>query len=135
MFNVANGTVNVLEDGDSVVNRTKLLLLTEPTELYNSPEFGSGLKRHLWKYNTENEYGIIQDRIRIQLQKSEPFVDASATEFRRGLITTEDYARQPSAVELNHLKMTIGLKTTFGPEVPIDLSDLQSILDGTTTIR
>ena len=129
MFNVASSTVNVLDDGDSVVNRTRLLLLTEPTELYNNPDFGSGLKRHLWKYNTPNEVAVIKDRITSQLSKYEPFVDPDKTTFADGLKFTEVSTNVPSVVDSNVLKMTIGLYTTFGREVTIDTTDLQSIVD------
>ena len=59
----------------SIVNRSKLLILTEPTELYNNPDFGVGLKRHLFQYNNENQKAIIRDRIVEQLRLHEPCVD------------------------------------------------------------
>ena len=55
MFNITANRVSVIENTNSVSNRTRLLILTEPTELYNNPDFGVGLKRHLWQYNTESE--------------------------------------------------------------------------------
>ena len=58
MFNLSNNRVAVDEDLKSVTTRSRLLILSEPTELYNNPNFGVGLKRHLWKYNTENERAI-----------------------------------------------------------------------------
>lgn len=53
MFDVARNKVGVISDNESIVNRSRLLILTEPTELYHNPDFGVGLKRHLWHYNTE----------------------------------------------------------------------------------
>lgn len=72
MFDVARNKVGVLSDNESIVNRSRLLILTEPTELYHNPNFGVGLKRHLWHYNTENEKAILKDRIVEQLRLHEP---------------------------------------------------------------
>ena len=55
MFDVARNKVSVIEDNQSVVNRSKLLILTDPTELYMNPNFGVGLKKYLWQYNTANQ--------------------------------------------------------------------------------
>ena len=63
LFDVARNQVSVTEDVQSVVNRSRLLILTEPTELYNNPDFGVGLKRHIWQYNNDNQKAIIKDRI------------------------------------------------------------------------
>ena len=71
MFDVARNTVSVVEDTKSVVNRTRLLILTEPTELYMNPDFGVGLRRHIWQYNVDNQKAIIKDRIIEQLRKHE----------------------------------------------------------------
>ena len=58
MFDVARNTVGVIEDNESVVNRSRLLILTEPTELHMNPDFGVGLKRYIWQYNTDNQKAI-----------------------------------------------------------------------------
>ena len=42
LFDVARNRVGVLTDSASVTNRTKLLMLTNPTELYNEPTSGVG---------------------------------------------------------------------------------------------
>lgn len=118
MFNVANNCVGVLEDNISIVNRTRLLILTEPTELYNNPDFGVGLKRHLWQYNTENEKAIIRDRIVGQLSKHEPCCDAEQTQFADGLLFSG--GDELSTQEYNQLKMTIALKTIFGDTLEIE---------------
>lgn len=118
MFNIANNCVSVLEDNTSIVNRTRLLVLTEPTELYNSPNFGVGLKRHLWQYNTENEKAIIRDRIVEQLRIHEPCCDADKTQFADGLLFTG--GDEISAQQHNQLKMTIGVQTIFGDKLEID---------------
>ena len=36
MFNITTNQVSVIENTNSVANRTRLLILTEPTELYNN---------------------------------------------------------------------------------------------------
>lgn len=117
MFNIANNCVSILEDNASIVNRTRLLMLTEPTELYNGPNFGVGLKRHLWQYNTENEKAIIKDRIVEQLKLHEPCCDAEKTDFVGGLLFTggDDTPEQ----QYNQLEMTVSVQTIFGDKVQI----------------
>lgn len=120
MLDVTTNKVNIIENEASVVNRTRLLMLTEPTELYNNPKFGVGLKRYLWQYNTENVRAMLKDRIKEQLELHEPCVEAQDTEFSDDLLDEEN--NQFSAQEYNKLKMTVGLKTTFGgtAELPLD---------------
>lgn len=121
MFDIARNKVGVLEDKASVVNRCRLLILTEPTELYNNPDFGVGLKRYLWQYNTENTKAIIKDRIVSQLRMHEPSCDADKTSFSDGLLS-ESTDSEMSAQEYNRLKMTVGISTTFSDDAAIDLS-------------
>jgi phage baseplate assembly protein W len=123
MFNIAANKVATLEDNTSIVNRTRLLLLTDPTELYNSPEFGVGLRRYLFTYNNENTKAIIQNRIIEQLRKYEPYVKPDSTQFTDGLLFTGDENNNITQ-EYNQLKMTIGLATTCGDTVTIDSSQL-----------
>lgn len=122
MLDVANNTVSVIEDNASIVNRTKLLILTEPTELYNNPDFGVGLKRHLWQYNTENQKAIIRDRIVEQLRINEPCVDADRTTFADGLLFTGSQDTMNIEQDYNRLKMTVGLSTIFGDTVSVELN-------------
>ncbi|MCM1226425.1 MAG: hypothetical protein NC320_03240 [Clostridium sp.] len=118
MFNIANNCVGVLEDNMSIVNRTRLLIMTEPTELYNNPDFGVGLKRHLWQYNTENEKAIIKDRIIEQLRLHEPCCDADKTQFADGLLFSG--GDELSSQEPNKLKMTVAVQTIFGDKLEIE---------------
>lgn len=118
MFDIARNRVGVLEDNISIINRTKLLIMTEPTELYNSPEFGVGLKRHLWTYNTENQKAIIRDRIQSQLSLHEPYCDSEKTLFADGLLYTDNEG-DTIVQEYNKLKMTVGIMTVFGDELSI----------------
>ena len=121
MINVAENQIAVLKDESSVVNRSKLLILTEPTEIYNEPNQGVGLKRHLFKYNNENERAILKDRIKDQLRLHEPKCDAEHTQFADGLLftgTPEDTHTQ----NFNELNMTVGIETVFAETVNVDLN-------------
>lgn len=120
MFNIANNQVSVLENTQSVANRTRLLILTEPTELYNNPDFGVGLKRHLWHYNNNNERAIVKDRITNQLRLHEPSVYPDKTVYSDGLTFTE--ATTP---EHNTMALTITLQTVFKEDVAITLNSDQ----------
>lgn len=121
MFNVSGNQVAVLEDSQSVVNRTRLLILTEPTELYNNPNQGVGLKRYLYQYNTDNQKAIIKDRIVDQLRIHEPCVVADDTQFADGLLFTGDSTSIEQ--EYNQLKMTVAVKTTFGDTLNVTLNN------------
>ena len=121
MINVAQNQVAVLEDEVSIVNRSRLLILTEPTEIYNEPNQGVGLKRHLFKYNNENEKAIIQDRIREQLRIHEPYCVPDHTQFSDGLLFTGSSIDE-TLQSYNTLEMTVGLETSFGTIVDINLS-------------
>ena len=125
MIDPVRNRVATKADNASVVNRTRLLMLTEPTELYNEPTFGVGLKRYLFQYNNENVKAMIKDKIVEQLRMFEPCCDAKATEFTDGLIFTGDTDTQ----DFNVLKMSVGLKTIYGDVETINLSDLQAIID------
>lgn len=126
MFDTARNKVSVISDSESLVNRVRLLMLTSPTELYNSPDFGVGLQKYLWQYNTENQKSIIKDRIKAQLDAYEPCCIAAETQFADGLLFTESDAMTQ---DYNTLKFTVALKSNFGDTVEIDLSDLQAVID------
>lgn len=113
MFDVARNRVAVKEGNSSIVNRSKLLILTEPTELYNEPTFGVGLKKYLWQYNTKNVRAIIQDKIKSQLKQHEPCVNADNTSFADSLLFTGSGESVPTVNEANQLKMTVGLQTIY----------------------
>lgn len=122
MFNITNNRVGVIEDTDSVANRTRLLILSEPTELYNNPDFGVGLRRHLWKYNNEAERGVVKDRITEQLRKYEPCVYPEQTKYYDGLLFTGNDDPQNAALNNNTLSMTVALQTVFKKEVSVELN-------------
>lgn len=119
IFDVSRNRCAVAEDNASIVSRTKLMILTEPTELYMNPSYGVGLKRHLFKYNTENEKALIKDRIVAQLKLWEPRVDADKTQFSDGLLYTGDI--NTIGQDYNTLNMTISLITTYGDTVTVEL--------------
>lgn len=120
MFDVSRNKVSVLSDAESIVNRTRLLILTEPTELYMNPEFGVGLKRYLWQYNTENQRAQIGDRIKEQLRLHEPCVDPNGTQLSDGLLFT---GTPDVAHDHNRLKMTVALSTIFGDNMEVTLDE------------
>lgn len=120
MLDPARNKVSTLEDNASIVNRTRLLMLTDPTELYNNPRFGVGLKRYLWQYNNDNTRAIIQDRIKLQLNEYEPCVDAESTQFSDGLLFSGDTMN--TAQSFNQLKMTVAVQTIYKDNLTIEVS-------------
>ena len=120
MFDVARNRVGVLEDDISIVNRGRLLILTEPTELYNSPDFGVGLKRYLWEYNTDNQRAIIKDRIVAQLGKYEPYIIPEETQTADGLLFSETGISPKQ--QYNTTKLTVAVKTVYQSTVDIGLN-------------
>lgn len=121
MFNITTNQVAVLEDTVSVANRTRLLILTEPTELYNNPDFGVGLRRHLWKYNTDAERGLLKDKITEQLRLHEPCVYAENTQYSDGLLFSEEQP-QDALTAHNTLALTVALQTVFKEDVKVTLN-------------
>lgn len=124
MFNVAQNQVATLEDNVSIVNRVRLLLLTDPTELYNSPKFGVGLKKYLFQYNNKNTIAHLQDTVREKIRQYEPFVDADKIEFADGLVYTGDADADMQAKQFNELAMTIKLETNFGDSVIVSTGEV-----------
>ena len=117
MFSITTNQVSVLEDTASVANRTRLLILTEQTELYNNPDFGVGLKRHLWHYNNDTERGLVKDRITAQLHLHEPSVYPEQTQYSDSLTFSESNTPEETTMSL-----TVALKTVFKDDVSITLN-------------
>lgn len=130
LFDVARNTFAVVEDNASIVNRTRLLMLTEPTEIYNEPTQGVGLKRYLWQYNTENTKAMIRDRIVNQLREHEPYVTAENTQFADGLLFTGSSDPVDIHQDYNQLKMTVALETTYGGSVSISFDNTEVTNNG-----
>lgn len=126
MFNITTNQVSVIENTSSVANRTRLLILTEPTELYNNPDFGVGLKRYLWKYNNEATRGMVKDRITEQLRLHEPCVYPERTQYSDGLLFSGDATQNKQ--NPNTMTLTVALQTIFEEEARVVLnSDQDSI--------
>lgn len=132
MIDVSRNMVAVKKGTDSITNRTKLLILTEPTELYNNPTFGVGLKQYLWQYNTPNTKAIIQERIKAQLAEHEPCVEPEATQFADGLLFTGVNDNRSAVDDLNSLKMTVALQSIYKDKIDVtfDLQEEQDRLFG-----
>lgn len=121
MFNITTNQVSVITDTDSVANRTRLLILTEPTELYNEPDFGVGLKQHLWHYNNEAERGLVKDKITAQLRLHEPCVEPDKTQYSDGLLFSG--SNNPTILEEhNTMSLTVALQTVFKDEAKVTLN-------------
>lgn len=120
MFNVAQNQVAVLDDNVAITNRVRLLLLTDPTELYNSPQFGTGLRKYLFQYNNKNTIARLQDTVREKIRQYEPYVDADNIEYADGLVYTgKDDGGLESQKQHNELAMTIKLETKFGDSITV----------------
>lgn len=119
MINVAGNRVAVKSGNDSITNRVRLLILTDPTELYNSPDFGVGLRKYLWQYNTANTTARIKDQIIEQLRKYEPCVIADETSFADGLIFSGENNQQT----YNELKLTVGMKTVYQDALTVTVNN------------
>lgn len=126
LLNVAQNRVGVYEDNKSITNRSKLLILTEPTELYNEPNFGVGLRRYLFTYNTENQKAIIQDIIKRQLELHEPYCVADETEFIDGLAYTGRQDEVSKFTDLNKLEFTCAIKTVYQSTAEVELNTTNS---------
>lgn len=122
MFDTARNQISVLSDNSAVVSRVRLLLLTDPTELFNEPSQGGGLRRYLFQYNTENVRAMIRDRIKEQLRAHEPCVDADKTQFGEGLAITDAELETIIENEFQNLKMTVGLSTIYGDQVNVEIN-------------
>lgn len=120
LIDVASNRVGLYTDNESIINRTRLLFLSDPTSLYNNPDFGLGFRRYQFQYNNPNLVAIIQDNMVDQLKLNEPCVDADQTSFAPGLIFSEDDPNSYVA-DFNTLKMTVGLKTIYNEELEVEL--------------
>lgn len=120
MLDVSRNKAAIAEDNASIVNRVRLMLLTEPTELYMNPTYGVGLKKYLFQYNSENLIAIIKDKIIEQLRLWEPSVDADRTIVTPGLLFTG--TGEPAA-SYNRLMLTVILFNKFGEELKIEINE------------
>lgn len=124
MFDVSQNRVATLEDSNSIVNRTRLLILTDPTSLYNEPTQGVGIRRFLGRYNaetkTENPRAEIRDLTVEQLRLFEPCVIPDDTQWAYGLLFTGQ--ANDTRIKANTLEMTMSLRTIYDSTVNVDLN-------------
>lgn len=125
MFDVSRSKINLYQDTRSIVNRVKLLLLTEPTELYMCPNFGVGLKKYIFRYNTENVPAMIRDDLIEQLRLWEPAVIPEETKVEPGTSETRNEWNDPELYieKLNTLSLTITLTTVGQEQVSFDVTE------------
>ena len=123
MIDVASNRVGLYTDNESVINRTRLLFLSDPTSLYNNPTFGVGLRRFLFHYNQPNTFAMIKDKMIQQLREHEPCVNADDTTFSPGLVSEETPDLSNRIEDFSHLKMTVGLSTIYKEVVEVELND------------
>jgi hypothetical protein len=118
MFDVARNRVSVNSDDVSVTNRTKLLFMTDPTELYNNLNQGAGLRQYLWNYNSDNTVAMIQSNMVEQLRLHEPSVYPDKTVFTNTLLSEDT---QPDSSSNSKITMTVAMPTVFGSTVTVNL--------------
>lgn len=124
MFDVSRNRVASMNDNASVANRVKLLLMTEPTELYMNPKYGVGLKRFLFQYNNENVIAQIKDKLVEQLRLWEPCVDAEKTTVTSGLLYSGE-GQFEEAASTDRLNLTVTVYTVYGNKLDISINGEQ----------
>lgn len=124
IFNISQNRVAIYEDNKAIVSRGRLLILTEPTEVYHEPEHGVGMKRYLFRYNKPNVKAEICDRCKAQFGLHDPSVDAPNTDWADGLKFSGSDDNITLNDKLSHLKMTIALKTKYGDVLNLELNNL-----------
>lgn len=98
-------------------------MLTEPTELYMSPNFGVGLKRYLFTYNNDNTIALIRDKLVEQLRLWEPSVIPDDTKVVRGLLSSQPSDLTTVTDKMSKLELTVTLKTIKQQEISFDITE------------
>lgn len=125
MFDVARSRVNVDVNDKAILTRVRLLLLTEPTELHMVPNFGVGLKKHMFKYNSDNVVALIQDELIEQLRLWEPAVIADKTKVERGPNYNWDLTKFGALAEHeNVLDLRVSVTTTYTKTLSFNLTNV-----------
>lgn len=126
MFDVARNKINTYVDRPSIASRVRLMLLTDPTELYMNPSYGVGLKKYMFQYNQDNIVAQIRDKLVEQLKLWEPSVVADKTDVVRGLL----YSGRDSIASVaddNQLKLTITVYSIYGETINIQVSGTDTV--------
>lgn len=124
LFDVARSKVNLYSNTKSLTNRVKLLLLTEPTELYMEPNFGVGLRKHIFKYNNDNVIALIQDELIEQLRLWEPGVIPEETKVVRGPNHNWDPSKWDTVSDrMNILDLQITIKTSYMRTISFNITN------------
>jgi len=123
IFDVARSKVTLYNGNKSITNRVKLLMLTDPTELYMTPNFGVGLKRFMFQYNGDNNIAMIKDALVEQLRLWEPSVVPEDTVVSSGLNYSQANDGSISASNPNTLNLTVTLKTKYGQSLSFNVTD------------
>ena len=127
MFDVARGKVNLYNNAQSIMNRVKLLLLTDPTEMHMNPNFGVGLRKYMFTYNNDNTVALIRDNLIDQLRLWEPAVVPEDTKVARGASLPEFAGSTTRSLDLNHLSLDVTLVSKYDGIISftIDQSDIE----------
>ena len=123
MFDVARNKVNVYTEMKSITNRVKLLMLTEPTELYMNPRFGVGLRKYMFTYNNDNTIAMIKDKLIEQLRMWEPRVIPEKTEVMRSNQTGINNGVSQSNINNNNLGLTVVVTSIYGTNGTIEVTE------------
>lgn len=120
MINIAQNSIGILQDSNSIKNRLALLIKTEPTELFMNPEFGVGLKQYMWQYNNDTMRPIIEQKLTDKITQFEPSVIPESIEFKQ----THDASITDATVtqeEANTFNITIVMQTNYGDTIEITI--------------
>lgn len=120
MINIAQNSIGILQDSNSIKNRLALLIKTEPTELFMNPEFGVGLKQYMWQYNNDTMRPIIEQKLTDKITQFEPSVIPESIEFKQ----THDASITDATVtqeDANTFNITIVMQTNYGDTIEITI--------------
>lgn len=123
MFDVARNKVGLYSDDRSIINRVKLLMLTDPAELYMYPNYGVGLKKFMFMYANENTIALIRDKLIEQLRLWEPSVVPEETQVARGLQYSQPTNTPGAVIEPDKLNLTVTLRTRYGRQLDFNITD------------
>lgn len=77
------GFAHIKTINDTVFQGLKMLLLTIPGEKINDPEYGCGLLKYVFDYDSENLRNDIKNNIFEQVSRYMPFINLSDINFQK----------------------------------------------------